>query len=288
MSRPGTHGASGAWGLGVVGAGAAAQVGLSGNLPGSEGMGPSWGSGAALAGSPGWWCGSGYQLALLLAWASRSAVPTPWQLEWVLPGSWNLKSCGVAAPECAGQRHVASRPPTGAVLCSGGASPGICWPTACGFLEPPLGPGGGQCVSLSPPSLTSSPEGHLLLLLSTHLPPGSQETPGLVPRPLPSPRPLLGSPWAPCGPPVSGCPAQCTRLGPGFWYGAGAGRCWASRSRAPPGTAPSPWPTRRAPRRPELHWPGTLRHGWWSRPRGGVHAGPQLSARGCIPAGGQV
>lgn len=159
MSRPGTHGASGAWGLGVVGAGAAAQVGLSGNLPGSEGMGPSWGSGAALAGSPGWRCVSGYQLALLLAWASRSAVPTPWQLEWALPGSWNLKSCGVAAPECAGQRHVASRPPTGAVLCSGGASPGICWPTACGFLEPPLGPGGGQCVSLSPPSLTSSPEG---------------------------------------------------------------------------------------------------------------------------------
>ena len=144
MSRPGTHGASGAWGLGVVRAGAAAQVGLSGNLPGSEGMGPSWGSGAALAGSPGWWCVSGYQLALLLAWASRSAVPTPWQLEWALPGSWNLKSCGVAALESAGQRHVASRPPTGAVLCSGGASPGICWPTAHGFLEPLWAPATGS------------------------------------------------------------------------------------------------------------------------------------------------
>lgn len=99
----------GAWEL--SGPGLQRRWACQGTFLGPRAVGPSQGSGAALAGSPGWRRVSGRQLTLLLTWASRSAMPTPWQPEWALPGSWNLKSHGVAAPESAGQRHIASRSP---------------------------------------------------------------------------------------------------------------------------------------------------------------------------------
>lgn len=164
MSRPGTLGASGAWGLGVVGAGAAAQAGLSGNLPGSEGGGP-------LAG---FWSCTGWKS--WLAACVRPPAGTAAHLGFSQCDAHSL-AAGVGAARLLEPEK------------SRGCCTGVCWAEArCQPVPPPLpqewrsavggphvghlagpqplwvsqslplGPGGGRHLSLSPPSLTSSPE----------------------------------------------------------------------------------------------------------------------------------
>lgn len=280
----------GAWGLGVVGTAAAAQVGLSGNLAGSEGDGP---RGCWLGPLVGFWGYPGRKSWLTwgLGFSQRGARSLAARV-----GAARLlepeKLWGRCTRVFWAEVPCQSATAVGGALWSGGA-----WPKgslergassgSAGSPTAPVGfpglPSGPRWRATSVP-VTSFPCPHLRAAPAPVRTPASRLTgdprahPQATSIPTSPPGKPVGSVWPTCDPmPCSVPRSRVLAL---------ARRCLASRSRAPPRGEQSPTQGSTFSVADPACPPAPGR--WRSQPRGGVHAGPQLSARGCIPAGGRV